>query len=349
MTFWENKKVLITGHTGFKGSWLSLILSQLGADVYGLSLKVTKENILYKSALVSEVVSSKYGDIRDRSFVEKSFQEFSPDIVFHLAAQPIVRKSYLDPIETYATNVLGTVNILQSCFNTPSVGAVVNITSDKCYRNEEWVWPYRENDPMGGHDPYSASKGCAEIVTSSYISSFYSIAGKGLASARAGNVIGGGDFSTDRLVPDIVNGLVNSEPTKLRYPQAIRPWQHVFEPLHGYLTLGEKLWGNPDKISGGWNFGPSARDARTVEWVADTICKEWGCPRNWTTTAFEQPHEANVLRLDCSKAAAELGWRPSLSINDAIKRTVDWYKLFFSGADMSTLSRKDIKDYGFTK
>ena len=345
--FWKNKKVLLTGHTGFKGSWLSLWLQHLGADLCGVALAPNTQPNLFELANVAKGMQSHLIDIRDTAAVKKIIDAFKPEIIIHMAAQPLVRYSYDFPVETYATNVMGTVHVLDAARQCAATKVVVNVTTDKCYENREWVWGYRENEPMGGHDPYSNSKGCSELVTAAYRNSFYKAAGKGLASARAGNVIGGGDWSLDRLVPDIIQSIVQKKPVQVRNPNAIRPWQHVLEPLSGYLLLAEKLWQNPQRYAEGWNFGPQLQDAVTVQGVVERLLKHWGndhagWERVQQTTA---PHEAHYLKLDITKANAELNWQPRLKLDEALQWLVEWYRAWLQKADMQAFTLKQIKTY----
>lgn len=348
--FWKGKKVFITGHTGFKGSWLSVLLSWLGAEVYGYALKPNTDPCLYDLASVDQLVSSTIGDIRDYSFLLETLRKINPEIVIHMAAQPLVRESYKNPRETYEINVMGTVNLLEAVRHVESIRAVLNVTTDKCYENKEWHWGYRENEPMGGYDPYSNSKGCSELVTSSFRSSFFNPEeylkhGVAVASARAGNVIGGGDWSNDRLIPDIIHAISHDEKVKIRSPYAIRPWQHVLEPLSGYLALCEKLYSDGTHFAEGWNFGPDDKDAQNVEWITKTICDFWGKGASFEIDKTPQPHEANYLKLDCSKAKAELGWIPRWDIKTTIKSIIDWNKAFIAGSDMRKVTEKQISDY----
>lgn len=348
--FYNNRKVLITGHTGFKGSWLCLLLTQLGTDVYGYALKPPTNPSLFDEARIGELITSFIGDIRDLAYLQEVLQKVQPEIVIHMAAQPLVRDSYLIPVETYAINVMGTVHLLEACRNTPSVKAIVNVTTDKCYENKEWHWGYRENEPMGGYDPYSNSKGCSELVTSSYRNSYfnpidYNNHGVALASARAGNVIGGGDWANDRLIPDFIRAISAGETLKIRSPFAIRPWQHVLEPLTGYLTLAQKLFTEGPAFSGGWNFGPNDSDAQNVEWISKTICEMWGDSASYEVDTNPQPHEANYLKLDCSKAKAELNWFPKLDIETTLKSIVDWNKAFLNGENIREATIKQINQY----
>jgi CDP-glucose 4,6-dehydratase len=329
--FWKNKRVFLTGHTGFKGAWLSLWLTSMGARVWGYSLKSPTNPNLYDLLGLNKLLAGEWiGDIRDLDNVKRAVEIVKPEIVFHLAAQPLVRDSYKNPLETYSINVMGTANLLEAIRSCPTVRAVVNITTDKCYENREWHWGYRENEPLGGYDPYSSSKACSELVTSSYRSSFYNPStydqhGVAIASARAGNVIGGGDWAVDRLIPDCFRSLVNKEPILIRNPNSIRPWQHVLEPLGGYLLLGQRLVEDGPIFSEAWNFGPADQDARTVKWIVERICGMWDENTGYVIEKSEDKvHEATYLKLDCSKASAILGWRPRWSLEEALSKIVEW-------------------------
>jgi CDP-glucose 4,6-dehydratase len=343
--FWQGRRVFLTGHTGFKGGWLSLWLQQLGAEVVGYALPPSTEPNLYAIARVEEGLQSVMGDVRDFEAVRAAMAAAQPEIVIHMAAQALVRYSYDHPVETYAVNVLGTVHVLEAARQTDSVRALVNVTSDKCYENREWLWGYRENEAMGGFDPYSSSKGCAELVTSAYRRSFMEASGIGLASARAGNVIGGGDWATDRLIPDILRAIGQNEPAHIRAPLAIRPWQHVLEPLSGYLLLAERLHADGLRWADGWNFGPAEEDARPVGWIADELTRLWGGDALWERDAAIQPHEATHLRLDCSKARSQLNWHSRWSLADALSSIVDWHKAYLAGADMRERTLYQIQQY----
>jgi CDP-glucose 4,6-dehydratase len=347
IAFWKNKRVLLTGHTGFKGSWLSLWLQQIQADVCGIALEPYTTPSLFELANVANNMRSHIVDVRNFEELRKVAKDFQPDIVIHMAAQPLVRYSYQHPIETYQTNVMGTVNVLEAVKNINSVGAVVNVTTDKCYDNKEWVWGYRENEAMGGHDPYSSSKGCSELVTSTYRDSFYRQLGKGLASARAGNVIGGGDWSLDRLITDIMNSITKGQKVLIRNPEAIRPWQHVLEPLSGYLVLAEKLYNAPNKYDSGWNFGPYVRDTATVKEIVEQIMALWGEDNpGWKIDNSQtHPHEAHFLKLDITKATSELGWQPKLSLNNTLAWVADWYKAWLNNENMQKFTLEQIKIY----
>jgi CDP-glucose 4,6-dehydratase len=348
--FWRGKKVFLTGHTGFKGSWLSLWLQQLGAEVTGYALQPPTNPSLFEVANVAQGMTSIIGDIRDGEALSKAMREAAPDIVIHMAAQPLVRYSYVNPVETYSTNVMGTVHLLEAVRRTPSVRAVVNVTSDKCYDNKEWVWGYRENEAMGGFDPYSNSKGCAELVTSAYRNSFFN-PGKyadhrvALASGRAGNVIGGGDWADDRLIPDILRAISDNKPVVIRSPHAIRPWQHVLEPLSGYLLLAEKLYTQGVTYAEGWNFGPADEDAKPVQWIVDQLTQQWGEGASWQLDGGEHPHEAHYLKLDCSKAKMRLDWQPRWHLGHTLEMIVSWQQAWLAKQDMRSFTLKQIEQY----
>ena len=344
--FWQGRTVFLTGHTGFKGSWLSLWLSHLGADVSGYSLGVPTTPALYNEAAVEPVLQNLFvADIRDGSGLSAAMQQCKPSIVIHMAAQPLVRDSYLDPVATYSTNVMGTVNMLEAVRATPSVKAVLNITTDKCYENNEWLWGYRENEPMGGHDPYSSSKGCAELVSAAYRRSFLTQAGVALATARCGNVVGGGDWAADRIVPDAMRAFIQNRPVMVRNPRATRPWQHVLEPLAGYIVLCQQLIQAPEAFACGWNFGPSDDDAQPVSKLADIMAASWGVGACWEHDGSVHPHEANYLKLDCSKAKALLQWNTLWDIEQALDMTVQWYKAWNNRQDMHQYTLDQIKSY----
>lgn len=347
--FWQGKRVFLTGHTGFKGGWLSLWLQQLGADVTGYSLGPPTELNLFEAASVADGMTSQIGDIRNGEALRKAIQHSAPEIIFHLAAQPLVRRSYREPVETYSTNVMGLVHLLEAVRKTPSVQAVVNITSDKCYENHEWVWGYRENDPMGGFDPYSSSKGCAELVSAAYRKAFLHETGVALATARAGNVIGGGDWGEDRLLPDIFRAIAAKEAVRIRHPEAIRPWQHVLEPLGGYLLLAQRLYAEGTSFAEGWNFGPADTDAKTVRWIVEQITQGWGDSASWTLDAGDHPHEAHYLKLDCSKARQQLGWQPKLSLAEALEISVAWQRHYLNGDAMREITLQQVADYRNTR
>jgi len=345
LKFWEGKKVLITGHTGFKGSWLSLWLQSLGANLTGLALEPPTSPNMFEIANVGEGMKSYIVDIRDFNAVEKVVLEVRPEIVIHMAAQPLVRYSYRNPVETYATNVMGTVHLLEALRKQGGAKAVVNVTSDKCYENKEWVWGYREEEPMGGFDPYSNSKGCAELVTSAYKRSFFQEKGIGLASARAGNVIGGGDWAQDRLIPDILKSFQDRKPVVIRSPDATRPWQHVLEPLSGYLTLAEAVWNDRSKFAEAWNFGPKEEDARPVSWIVDSMVNMWGGGASWILDHHHQPHEAHFLKLDTSKSRGALLWVPRWDIHKALNKTILWHKAWLSFQNLKQFSLEQIYEY----
>ena len=349
-SFWVGKRVLITGHTGFKGSWLSLWLQSMGAQVIGFALAPLTQPSLFELAAVAQGMESVIGDIRDLDKLQAVFAEQRPEIVFHMAAQALVRYSYKNPVETYSTNVMGTVHLLEAVRNTPGAKAVVNITTDKCYENREWVWGYRENEPMGGHDPYSSSKGCAELVSAAYRSSFFNATkhaqhGVALATARAGNVIGGGDWAHDRLIPDILAAFEQGKRVEIRNPHAIRPWQHVLEPLRGYLTLAEQLFEKGANFAEGWNFGPNDEDVKSVGWIVEQMAEMWGNDAQWKIDTGEHPHEASYLKLDISKARSRLNWQPALRLNDALKLIIEWSKQRQAGADVRALTLAQIHAY----
>lgn len=343
--FWHGKRVFLTGHTGFKGGWLALWLADMGAEVHGYALAPpTVPNLFTVANLQDHLANSTIADIRDAAALAQAIQTAQPDVVFHLAAQPLVRYSYAAPVETYAVNVMGTVNLLEAVRQTPSVKAVVNVTTDKCYENREWVWPYRENEAMGGFDPYSSSKACSELVTAAYRRSFLESAGTHLASARAGNVIGGGDWAVDRLVPDFLRALDAGQVLTIRSPLATRPWQHVLEPLSGYLILAERLFSEGLEFAEAWNFGPDEADARPVQWIVEYLCSQVA-EAAWRCDAAPQPHEANMLKLDSSKAKAQLGWRPRWNLKAALGKTLAWHQAWKQGLDMAAISGQQIREY----
>lgn len=344
--FWHGKRVFLTGHTGFKGSWLSLWLQSMGAQVKGFALRPPTTPALFNEAKVGTGMESEIGDIRDLAAITGSMSAFNPDILIHMAAQPLVRLSYREPIETYATNVMGTVHVLEAARQCPNLRAIVNVTTDKCYENREWEWGYRENEPMGGHDPYSNSKGCAELVTAAYRRSFFNTPNTAaLASARAGNVIGGGDWADDRLIPDILRAFAREQPVVIRNPLATRPWQHVLEPLSGYLLLAEKLYIEGAAFAQGWNFGPHDDDVQPVEWILDHMVARWGRGACWQRDTAPQPHEAQLLKLDISKARAKLKWHPLWSLAHALDNIVDWHQAWLEGADIQQKTLAQIKQF----
>jgi len=346
--FWSGKRVFLTGHTGFKGSWLSLWLQSMGAELNGLSLAPPTTPSLFNEAKVITGMHSTIGDIRDYSAVFAAMKTCKPDIIFHMAAQPLVRYSYQEPVETYATNVMGTVHVLEAARQVGTAKVVVNITTDKCYENKEWVWGYREEEPMGGFDPYSNSKGCSELVTSAYRRSFFNNCGIALASARAGNVIGGGDWATDRLIPDILRAFEKSQPVYIRNPHATRPWQHVLEPLSGYLMLAERLYTDQKIFAEGWNFGPHEEDARPVQWIVEQMVAAWDDGASWQLDDRVQPHEANYLKLDISKAKSKLGWHPRWSLADSLRRITDWHHHWLSHGNVHSKCLSQIDEFQYT-
>lgn len=343
--FWRHKRVLITGHTGFKGSWLSLWLQSMGAHLYGIALEPPTEPALFNLAHVAQGMEHRVANICSFTTVRTLIDEFNPEIIFHMAAQPLVRCSYQQPIETYTTNVMGTIHVLESARHTRSVKAIVNITTDKCYENREWLWGYREDEPLGGYDPYSSSKACAELVSSAYRKSFLKDAGIAIATARAGNVVGGGDWASDRLVPDVLRALQNREPVLIRNPHAVRPWQHVLEPLSGYLLLAERLYEHGQTDAESWNFGPLDEDAQSVQSVVEQLCKTWGNDASWIQQAGNHPHEAGYLKLDISKARNRLHWTPCWTLETALTQTVEWHKSWLAGQDMRAVCQQQISLY----
>lgn len=348
--FWSGRKVFLTGHTGFKGCWLSLWLQSMGANVTGYSLSPEADLNLFEVAKIATGMESYFADIRDLAALRSAINAVRPEIIIHMAAQPLVRHSYVAPVETYTTNVIGTVHVLECARHCSSVRAVINVTTDKCYENKEWVWGYRENEPMGGYDPYSNSKACAELVTSAYRNSFFNSANyaehhTAIASARAGNVIGGGDWAADRLIPDFIRAIAAGDRVKIRNPGAIRPWQHVLEPLSGYLLLAERLVTHGPEFAEAWNFGPNESDARTVEWIVQSLVEGWGDGAGWEKNDSPQPHEATYLKLDCSKAHARLDWQPRWTLETALSRIIDWHKAQLAGQDMHELCIRQIEEY----
>jgi CDP-glucose 4,6-dehydratase len=350
-SFWKNKRVLITGNTGFKGSWLSLWLYKLNAKVFGYALKPPTKPNLFEICNLERKIISIFGDIRNLKKLRGIFNKYKPEIVFHMAAQSLVRYSYKEPVETYETNIMGTVNVFEACRYTPSVKVIVNITSDKCYENRNLTRGYRELDPMGGYDPYSSSKGCAEIITTAYLRSYfnpnnYKNRVKVLASVRAGNIIGGGDWGEDRLIPDCIKALLRKKPIVIRNPDAIRPWQFVLDPLYGYLLLAQRLYKDGSKFCGPWNFGPDNKNTKPVKWLVERIIKLWGDKASWIIDEGEHPHEENCLKLNSSKAKLKLGWYSHLDLNSALRKTVDWYKAYIKQVNMSEFTIAQIKGYG---
>ena len=349
-TFWKGRNVFLTGHTGFKGSWLTLWLRSLGANVTGYALHPPTQPNLYEQARVSDSVRSVCGDVRDFAGLKNALSADQPDVVIHMAAQSVVRSGYEDPIETYSTNVMGTVHLFEAIRRLKLPCVIVNVTSDKCYDNREWVWGYRENEPMGGHDPYSNSKGCAELVTSAYRDSFFSPKllnehGIALGSARAGNAIGGGDWTADQLIPDLMRAFLAGQPCLIRNPAATRPWQFVLEPLAGYLMLAERLANGGSDYATAWNFGPADTDAKPVRWIADDLVRRWGGDAAWTTDSNVHPHEAHALKLDASKSKLGLGWHPMLPLHQALGWIVEWYRAFQRGADLRRVTEEQIERY----
>lgn len=339
--FWKGKSVFVTGHTGFKGGWLCLWLHGAGARVTGYSLRPPTRPSLFELARLGRLVKSIAADVRDLARLKGALRRAQPQVVIHMAAQSLVRESYADPIGTYTTNVLGTANMLEAARTVKSVRVIVIVTSDKCYENRENEPSFREEDAMGGHDPYSSSKGCAELVTIAYRRSFFSGAGAAVASARAGNVIGGGDWGKDRLVPDAVRAFTASTKLRVRNPDAIRPWQHVLDPLNGYLTLAEHLWGDPS-FAGGWNFGPADTENRPVSWIVGELARRWGKSAKWELDRSSQPHEASLLRLDCSKARTRLQWQPRFTLDSTLDSVVDWHRRQVRGENARELTEEQI-------
>ncbi len=353
-SFWKGKRVLLTGHTGFKGSWLSLWLQSMGSEVVGYALNPPTDPSLFEIAEVAKGMTSIIGDIRDLELLRRVFAEHQPEIVIHMAAQPLVRYSYIEPVETYSTNVMGTVNLLEAVRSTKSVKAVVNVTTDKCYENREWAWGYRENEAMGGYDPYSSSKGCAELVTAAYRNSYFHPEkhkehGVAIASGRAGNVIGGGDWADDRLIPDIMRAISAGKPVNIRNPHAIRPWQHVLEPLAGYLVLAQKLYEEGAAYAEGWNFGPNDEDAKPVQWIVEKLSQSWGEGASWVVDGGAHPHEAHYLKLDCSKAKSRLDWHPRWNLEEALEAIVEWQRAYQDGKATKSVTLEQIQRYVNTR
>lgn len=349
-SFWMNKKVFLTGHTGFKGSWLSIWLHSMGAIVTGYALKPPTSPSLFEASGVKELVHSIIGDVRDSYSLEKAMLLAEPEIVIHMAAQPLVRESYIEPVHTYSTNIMGTVHLFESVRKCNSVKVVINVTTDKCYENKEWVWGYRENEPLGGYDPYSSSKACSELVTSSYRNSYfnpreYSSHGVAIASVRAGNVIGGGDWTEGRLLPDCVSALINNQPITIRNPNSIRPWQHVLEPLSGYLILAEYLYKDGSNFAEAWNFGPRDEDVKNVEWIVKKMVNDWDVQASYKIDEGNHPHEANYLKLDSSKAKMKLGWYPRWNIETTLEKIISWYKDNKDNESTRDICLSQIEDY----
>ena len=348
--FWKGKKVFLTGHTGFKGSWLSLWLHSMGAQVTGYALEPPTQPSLFVLAGIDNLVTSVIGDVRDADRIVKAMIDSQADVVIHMAAQPLVRDSYKVPVDTYAVNVMGTVNLLEAVRLCKTVRAVINVTTDKCYENKEWVWGYRENEPLGGYDPYSSSKACSELVTAAYRNSYFNSAdhsrhGIGIATVRAGNVIGGGDWATDRLIPDCIRAILRNEKIIVRHPLALRPWQHVLEPLCGYLILAEKLYNDGKSFSESWNFGPDDSDAEPVEWLVKTFCAKWGNDAGYAIRKDDNLHEAHYLKLDCSKSKTRLHWRPRWNLDTAVDRIVAWTQAYREGKDLQVVGQEQIAEY----
>ena len=342
--FWQGKRVFLTGHTGFKGSWLSLWLYSLGAEVKGYALIPPTSPSLFNEAKIDSLIDSQIADIRDQDVLYESMTKFNPDILIHMAAQPLVRYSYEAPIETYEVNVIGTAKVLEVARSCPNLKAIVNITTDKCYENDGRVHGYKESDPMGGYDPYSSSKGCAELVTLAYRRSFLQEQGIKLASVRAGNVIGGGDWADDRLIPDILRSFEKSESVVIRNPKATRPWQHVLEPLSGYLILAQKLYKNQEDYAEGWNFGPNEKDVKPVDWILDKMIAKWP-NSSWELDKNSNPHEAYFLKLDISKAESKLGWKPVWELSQTLDKIIDWHKNWLNKEDVQVICLAEIEEY----
>jgi CDP-glucose 4,6-dehydratase len=349
-SYWKGRRVLVTGHTGFKGSWLSLWLQALGADVTGFALEPPTQPSLFEQARVEQTLRSIRGDLRDFPALSDAVAQCRPEVVLHMGAQSVVRRGYDDPVGTYASNVMGTVHLLEVVRQRKQPCVVVVVTSDKCYANQEWVWGYRENEAMGGKDPYSNSKGCAELVTTAYRESYFPPAtvdrhGVAIASARAGNAIGGGDWTSDQLIPDLMRSFLGGQPCEIRNPTAVRPWQFVLEPLRGYLRLAEQLAAEPSRFASGWNFGPADSDAQPVSWIADELTRSWGHGASWSYDRAHHPSEAHLLKLDISKSRAGLGWSPAVPLKLALEWIVEWYRAFADGGDLQRLTRTQIERY----
>ncbi len=351
--FWKSKKVFLTGHTGFMGSWLSLWLHSLGAEITGYALTPPTEPNLFSLCRIDEIMQSEIADIRDSSELAMKMSKSAAEVVIHMAAQSLVLKSYKNPVETYGINIMGTVNLFEAVRKSSTVKAVINVTSDKCYENREWIWGYRENEPLGGYDPYASSKACSELVTAAYRNSFFNPEksdrhGMAIASARVGNVIGGGDWADDRLIPDCVRALLKGDKIIIRNPEAIRPWQHMLEPLRGYLLLAQKLYKEGAGYCGGWNFGPDDHDARPVEWLVQQLCSKWGQSASYLIDKTTQPHEAHCLKLDCSKAKSALGWHPRWNLEKALDSIIEWTKAYQEGKDLTKVCLQQIEEYSKT-
>ncbi|RAW09979.1 CDP-glucose 4,6-dehydratase [Paenibacillus taichungensis] len=345
-SFWKDKNVLVTGHTGFKGAWLSSILLNAGANVTGYSLEASEKLNIYNAIGISKDINSSIGDIRDMQRLQKTLNESKPDIVFHLAAQPIVRDSYTDPVSTFDINIMGTVNLLECIRKSKSVRSFVNITTDKVYENQESMWGYRENDRLCGHDPYSNSKSCSELVTFSYKNSYFTNGDTAaISTARSGNVVGGGDFSKDRIIPDCVRAAQNNKVILVRNPYSVRPYQHVLDCLSGYVLLAQKQYENKLKYEGSYNFGPDNNESINTSLLVGKFCEAWGSGLKWVSNALEGPHETGTLKLDCSKAHTVLGWKPLFNIDQSMHKTVEWYKSFVNGDNCDTVTMKQVREY----
>jgi CDP-glucose 4,6-dehydratase len=346
--FWKGKKILVTGHTGFKGSWLCMLLNSLGADISGYALDPPTNPNLYSLCNIDSFVKSTIADIRDLDSLQSKIETDKPEIVIHMAAQPLVRLSYDEPVMTYQTNIMGTVNVLEAIrvSKSKTVKVLLNVTTDKCYENKEWIWPYRENEPLGGYDPYSSSKACSEIVTAAYRSSYFSSGSLEvvIATARAGNVIGGGDWAADRLIPDVVRSVLENKQIIIRNPYSVRPWQHVLEPLTGYLMLCERLFTDGSSFAEAWNFGPDDADAKTVEWIVEKFCSEWG-DASYKLDSNVHPHEATFLKLDCSKAKHKLNWQPKWNLDKVIESIIKFSKAYRNRDNISDLCKSQILEF----
>jgi CDP-glucose 4,6-dehydratase len=342
--FWQGKRVYLTGHTGFKGSWLSLWLSSMGVIVKGYALNPPTSPSLFNEAHIMDKIDSEIGDIRDLNQLKASMVKFNPDILIHMAAQPLVRLSYKEPLETYETNIIGTVKVLEAARSCTNLKSIVSVTTDKCYENKEWVWGYREDESMGGHDPYSSSKGCAELVSSAYRRSFMQEKNVGLATVRAGNVIGGGDWADDRLIPDILRAFEKNKPVTIRNPSSTRPWQHVLEPLSGYLVLAQALYEDSASYAEGWNFGPHDEDAKPVDWILNHMVSNWP-GASWQLDQDAHPHEAGYLKLDVSKAKAKLNWQPTWHLEHTLAKISHWHQAWLNQEDMQALCLQEINEY----